>query len=291
MHKRCKILSKRKKLNCNHFLIFIYIVYRGSTLGEIVSNITIAVLGISFMLLMSVLGGAVVFLFRKDISAKTNSVFLGFASGIMIASSIWSLLLPAIEQSQSYGALKFLPASLGMILGTLFLVIMDKFAPKFINKDKDNGHLSKTMKLFLAVTLHNIPEGLAVGLAFGNAFVHKDAIYSALWMSIGIALQNFPETSAVSLPLKDKLKSNKKAFFYGVMSSIVDPIMAILGILISTSLSIIMPWLLAFAAGTMIFVVAEEMIPEAKNSQQSSIAGWGLIIGFVIMMILEIVVV
>ncbi len=254
------------------------------------SNITIAVLGISFMFLMSVLGGSIVFLFKKDLSDKTNSIFLGFASGIMISSSIWSLLLPSLEGASSYGAFKFLPAAVGIILGTLFLVLMDKLVPKILNRKKKNGNyaLSNTSKLFLAVTLHNIPEGLAAGLALGNAFVMGGgAAYSALWFVIGIGIQNFPESSAISLPLKDKLKSNKKAFFYSVLSGAVEPVMAVIGILLSTAMSSLMPWLLAFAAGSMLFVVAEEMMPEAKV-EGSNIAGWGMIIGFVVMMILDI---
>ncbi len=255
------------------------------------SNILVAVIGISFMFFMSVLGGGVVFLFKKDLSGWANSIFLGFASGIMIASSIWSLLLPAIEQSSNYGVLNFLPAAVGIILGTLFLVLMDKFVPKVLNKNRFNKQkgMSNTSKLFLAVTLHNIPEGLAAGLALGNGFVMGgSAIYSALWFVIGIGIQNFPEGSAISLPLKSKLKSNKKAFLFSALSGAVEPVMAVLGILISTVLSSMLPWLLAFSAGSMLFVVAEELIPEAKVSHPSSVSGWGLIIGFVVMMILDI---
>ena len=232
--------------------------------GERVSSLAITIIGVSFIFLMSTLGGSVVFLFRKDLSGKTNSIFLGFASGIMIASSIWSLLLPAIEQSENLGVLNFLPAAVGILLGTLFLVLMDKLVPKLLNKRADE--YSQPFKLFLAVTLHNIPEGLAVGLAFGNAYV----------------------SGGISLPLKDKLKSNTKAFFYSVLSGAVEPVMAVLGILLSKFFSYLMPWLLAFSAGCMLFVVAEELIPEAKASHPSTASGWGLIIGFVVMMILDV---
>ncbi len=256
--------------------------------GERVSSLAITIIGVSFIFLMSTLGGSVVFLFRKDLSGKTNSIFLGFASGIMIASSIWSLLLPAIEQSENLGVLNFLPAAVGILLGTLFLVLMDKLVPKLLNKRADE--YSQPFKLFLAVTLHNIPEGLAVGLAFGNAYVSggMSVFYSALWLAIGIGIQNFPESSAISLPLKDKLKSNTKAFFYSVLSGAVEPVMAVLGILLSKFFSYLMPWLLAFSAGCMLFVVAEELIPEAKASHPSTASGWGLIIGFVVMMILDV---
>lgn len=242
---------------------------------------------------MNTLGASLVFIFRKNLSGKVNSLFLGFASGLMIASSVWSLLLPAIEQSSNYGKFSFLPAALGMFLGTLFLVVMDKLIPYMLKqkRNKPNFKVKNSSKLFLAVTLHNIPEGLAVGLVFGNAFVIGElaAFYSALWLAIGIGIQNFPEGSAVSLSMKDQLNSNKKAFWYSTLSGAVEPIMALIGIFLSSILSGIMPWLLAFAAGAMLFVVAEELLPEAKNSYPSSnVSGWGLILGFVIMMILDI---
>ncbi len=255
------------------------------------SNVVIALIGISFMFLMSVLGGSIVFLFRKDLSGRTNCIFLGFAAGIMIASSIWSLILPSIDQSSSLGKFDFLPACVGMVLGALFLVLMDKIAPKLINRKSkpEFKGMSNTSKLFLAVTLHNIPEGLAGGIALGNAFLTGGpAVTAALWFVIGIGIQNFPESSAISLPLKDKLKSNKKAFLYSVLSGAVEPVMAVIGIFISTVSTALMPWLLAFAGGSMLFVVAQEMIPEAKNSHNSNLAGWCFILGFVLMMVLDI---
>ncbi len=256
------------------------------------SNIIITIIGISFIFLMTVLGGSVVFLFRKNISGRLNSLFLGFASGLMIAASIWSLIVPAIEQSESYGNLNFLPASLGIIIGAFFLVLMSHYLPYLIKRKRkgDKKGISKPAKLFLAVTLHNIPEGLAVGLAFGNAFIQAEmsAFYSALWFAIGIGIQNFPEGSAISLPLGQSLKSGKKAFWYSVLSGAVEPIMAIVGVLLATSLSAIMPWMLAMSAGAMLFVVAEELLPEAKASNQSNIGAWGLIAGFVLMMILDV---
>ena len=254
------------------------------------SKLVITIIGVSFIFLMTVLGGSLVFLFKKSISGKMNSLFLGFASGLMIAASIWSLILPAIEQSSSYGKLSFLPAALGIILGALFLVLMTKILPFLINKNKKNYKMSKYGKLLLAVTLHNIPEGLAVGLAFGNAFVlgEMSAFYAALWFAIGIGIQNFPEGSAISLPLSQACGSNKKAFYYSVLSGIVEPLMAVLGILLSTLLSSLLSWLLAFSAGAMLFVVAEEILPESKASHPSNIGAWGLIAGFVIMMILDV---
>lgn len=240
---------------------------------------------------MTVLGGGVVFLFKKNLSGKIHSLFLGFASGLMIAASIWSLIVPAIEQSSSYGKLSFLPASIGIIVGALFLVLMTHLLPRLIKGKKgDNVQFSKPAKLFLAVTLHNIPEGLAVGLAFGNAFLIGEisAFYSALLFAIGLGIQNFPEGSAVALPLSQSYKSKKKAFFFNVLSGVVEPIMAVIGIFLASALSCCMPWLLAFSAGAMLFVVGDELLPDTKNNHPSNIGAWGLIIGFVVMMILDV---
>ncbi len=257
------------------------------------NNITITILGITFIFLMTTLGSAIVFLFKKNISEKINSLFLGFASGLMIAASIWSLIIPALEQSESWGNWSFLPSSIGIIAGGLFLVFIDKIVALVINKknkNKDFKSLSKSGKLFLAVTLHNIPEGLAVGLAFGNAFVVSEisAFYSALWLAIGIGIQNFPEGAAISLPIKEETKSRGKAFLFGFCSGVVEPFMALLGIFLSSVLSGIMPWLLSFSAGAMLFVVAEELLPEAKFKSGSNIGTWGFVIGFVLMMILDV---
>lgn len=264
------------------------------------SEIAITAIGITFIFLMTTLGSSVVFLFKKNISEKVNSLFLGFASGLMIAASVWSLILPAIEQSSELGSLSFLPASCGIVLGCLFLILMDKIIPYYLSK-KDKKYsrddkpkkcqLNRSIKLFIAVTLHNIPEGLAVGLAFGNAFMAEEisVFYSALWLAIGIGIQNLPEGTAVSLPMKEQLGSKKKAFLFGTLSGIVEPIMALIGIWLSTSLSHLMPWFLAFSAGAMLFVVAEELLPDAKNGHPSShIGSCGFIIGFVLMMILDV---
>ena len=256
---------------------------------KILSGYLIATIGITFIFFMTTMGSAVVFLFKKSISDRLNSMFLGFASGIMIAASIWSLIIPSLEQSSDYGNFSFIPATIGIIGGCVFLVIMDKFLP-FLLKGK-NAEFSKPTTLFLAITLHNIPEGLAVGLAFGNAFASSDIsfFYSALWLAIGIGVQNFPEGAAVSLPMKSQLNSKCKAFLYGSLSGIIEPFMALIGIWLSTSLSSVMPWFLSFSAGAMLFVVAEELLPEAKNSYPSKVSSWGFIAGFIIMMILDVV--
>ncbi len=248
-------------------------------------------IGVTFIFLMTTLGAGVVFIFKKELGGKWNSLFLGFASGLMIAASVWSLILPAIEQSEGYGKGKFLPASIGIVLGAGFLVLTAKILPHLLRRgEKSKRKFPKQANLFLAVTLHNIPEGLAVGLAFGNAFLvgEMSAFYSALWLAIGIGLQNFPEGSALSLPLRSSLKSNKKAFLYSMFSGLVEPIMAVIGIFLASSLSVVMPWLLAFSAGSMLFVVADELLPDTKENHPSNIGAWGLIIGFVVMMILDV---
>ena len=255
------------------------------------SKIAITAIGVSFIFLMTTFGAATVFIFRKKVSDKLNCLFMGFASGLMIAASVWSLLLPSIEQADGYGSLKFLPAACGIVLGCLFLLLMDKIIPKLlVKKNKTENFSKKSFKLFLAVTLHNIPEGLAVGLAFGNAFILGEisVFYSALWLAIGIGVQNLPEGAAISLPMREDLHSNKKAFFFGASSGLVEPIMAVVGIFLSTALSSIMPWLLAFSAGAMLFVVAEELLPDAKTPTSGHIGSWGFIVGFVIMMILDV---
>lgn len=252
------------------------------------SPLLITIIGVSFIFMMTVLGGAMVFLFKKDLSPNFNSLFYGFAAGLMVAASIWSLILPSIEQSSYLGWASFVPAALGVVFGATFLVLMDKFIPKIIDRSGRSKRFGKTEKMFLAVFLHNIPEGLAVGLAFGNAFVAGElsAFYAALWFALGIGLQNFPEGSAISLPMRDK--SNKKAFLYSVASGVIEPIMAIVGVLLTQVMAGIIPWLLAFSAGAMIFVVAEELVPEAKLSSSSNIGTWGFILGFVIMMTLDV---
>lgn len=246
----------------------------------------IATIGIAFLFLMTTLGGAVVFFFKKDMSPKGNSLFLGFASGLMIAAAVWSLVLPAIDGASHMGTFNFLPASAGIVLGAAFLVFMDRGLPRMFKLEKKQH----SGLMFLAVTLHNIPEGLVVGIAFGNAFLigQMSAFISALWLAVGIGLQNFPEGSALALPLKEKYKSRKKAFVFAFLSGVVEPIMAIVGIFLAQVLTPVMPYLLAFSAGSMIFVVAHELVPEAKDQNGSYIGSWGFVVGFVLMMILDV---
>ncbi|MFA6860646.1 MAG: ZIP family metal transporter [Clostridia bacterium] len=258
------------------------------------STTWIIILGISITFIANTLGCSLVYVFKKKINPKINSCVLGFASGIMISASVFGLIMPAIEQSKGIGDWFFLPASIGLLMGCLLFELIDKFVPHIhkadMNEEGPKNKLSKSMKLFFAVLIHNIPEGLAVGIVFGNAIAsgQMSAYISALGISIGVAIQNFPEGIAVSMPIKQETGNNNKAFFLGTVSGIVEPIFAIIALLISTKIHNLMPWLLAIAAGAMIFVTIEDLIPDAKLSSKSHIGSWSFIIGFVVMMILDI---
>ncbi len=259
------------------------------------SSTLITVLGVVFIFAMTVAGSAVVYFFKKDVNEKTNTLLLGFASGIMIAASVWSLLVPALEEavSQGYGGWSFAPAAVGFILGGLFLVIIDKVVPHVHKAGVEEGppsRITKPAKMFLAVMIHNIPEGLSVGFAFGVAAANGDmaSFISALGLAIGIGIQNFPEGAAVALPIKSATGSSNKAFLYGAASGAVEPLFAVVGYFLAAYLSALQPWLLAFGAGAMIFVVVEDLIPDAKLSDHSHLGTWGVMAGFVIMMILDV---
>ncbi|MBQ4547966.1 MAG: ZIP family metal transporter [Bacteroidales bacterium] len=253
------------------------------------------ILGFSIIFIMTTLGSSLVFFFRNDITQKVNSFLLGLAGGIMVAASIWSLIMPSIEMSEvTFGKLAWLPAALSIILGGLALALLDKVVPHMHNgthqEEGPKSHFSKSMKLFFAVTLHNIPEGLAVGFAFGAAAVAGEsaAYISALGLAIGIGIQNFPEGAAISLPMKQVTGSSKKAFLFGMGSGVVEPLSAIIGFLLASHLIVLQPWLLAFSAGAMLFVVAEDLIPDANISENPHNGTWGFMFGFIIMMILDV---
>lgn len=254
----------------------------------------ITVFGIGFIFLMTSLGSALAYCFRKELSPKANAVFLGFASGIMLAASVWSLLLPAIEQAEElWGKFALFPVATGFILGGVFLLIFVKLAP-LLRKGNgsfcEHGSLKSSAKLFLAVSLHNVPEGLAVGFAFGvaSAIGTTAAYLTALGLAIGIGVQNFPEGAAVSLPLRSELGNKHKAFFYGVFSGVAEPIFAVIGYFLAAYIRSIQPWLLAFSAGAMIFVVAEDLIPAAKSEDSFPLGAWGVMLGFAVMMLLDV---
>ncbi len=251
------------------------------------SNTFIAVLGISLTLVLSAGGASLVFFFKGKVSRSANSLFLGFASGVMVAASVWSLLLPAIESSESFGKLSFLPAAVGILAGGFLLVLLDKLLPE---KMEDGvNEKKKYTKLFFAVTLHNIPEGLAVGLAFGGAFATglKADFYAALGLAAGIGIQNIPEGTAISLPMKKLLNSRGKAFLMGTLSAVVEPVFALVGITLAMVLPCVMPWLLALAAGAMLLVVAENLLPEAVG-ESPHLGTWSFMLGFILMMVLDV---
>lgn len=252
-------------------------------------------IGIMIPFLGTSLGAACVYAMKKELNKKVNKILLGFASGVMIAASVWSLIIPSIDMSQEMGKLSFIPAAIGILVGVMFLYSLDKIIPHIhIDSKHEEGSkkykLSKTTKLVLSVVLHNIPEGMAVGIVFASIMNEGSAITlaSALALSIGIAIQNFPEGAIISMPLKSEGLSKNKAFLYGVLSGIVEPIAAGITIIFSKIITPTMPYLLAFAAGAMIFVVVEELIPEAAEDNFSDISTIAFAIGFVIMMILDV---
>ena len=259
------------------------------------SPIVLALLGTTFTFLATALGASMVFFFRKELPQNLQRVFLGFAAGVMIAASVWSLLLPALEMAEAQGLFPpWIPAAGGFIAGTAFLLLLDKLLPHMhIGSSEAEGlpsHFTKTALLVLAVTLHNIPEGLAVGLAFGLSASAESAIplSGAIALALGMALQNFPEGAAVSLPLKKEGLSNKRSFLWGAASGAVEPVAGVIGVLLAGSVVTLMPWLLSFAAGAMIYVVVEELIPEAQLGEHSHAGTLSVMLGFLVMMVLDV---
>lgn len=251
------------------------------------------ILALIIPFLGTVLGSSMVFFLRKQLNNKLLKLLLGFSSGVMIAAAIWSLLLPAINSFDFDSYKRWLVPSVGFIIGIVILFLTDTFVPHTHIDDKEEGiekrKISKTMKLFLAIVIHNIPEGLAVGLVVASAVNGSSELArAALILSIGIAVQNFPEGAIVSMPLKESGISKSKAFWYGVISGLVEPLAALFAVLITSFVHTILPYALSFAAGAMIYVVADELIPEANNGTKSSLATLGLACGFILMMILDI---
>ncbi len=254
-----------------------------------------ALLATLFTWSMTALGAAVV-LFTKNVSKKVLDVMLGFAAGVMIAASYWSLLAPAIEMSEGLGSLKWAPALVGFLAGASFLRLVDMFLPHLhIHADASEAEGVKTSwhrttLLVLAITLHNIPEGLAVGVAFGAvaAGYPSATLAGAIALAIGIGIQNFPEGTAVSVPLRREGMSRGRSFWYGQLSGIVEPIAGTLGAMAVVVAQPMLPYALAFAAGAMIFVVVEEVIPESQASGYGDLATMGCIVGFGVMMTLDV---
>ncbi len=252
-------------------------------------------LGLMIPFIGTAAGAGCVFFLRNQLKPLVQKSLLGFASGVMVAASVWSLLIPAMDQSESMGKFAFIPAAVGFLLGIVFLLLMDRITPHLhLGCNEAEGpkcSLKKTTMLVLAVTLHNIPEGMAVGVVFAGMMADQAEIslMAAMALSIGIAIQNFPEGAIISLPLRSEEGMGKgKAFLYGAVSGIVEPIAAGITILLFRFIQPLLPYLLAFAAGAMIYVVVEELIPEASEGEHSNIGTIGFAVGFVLMMILDV---
>ena len=250
--------------------------------------------GLAIPFLGTTLGAACVFLLRGELDHRIQKAFTGFAAGIMVAASVWSLLIPSMEESSALGSYAVLPAVVGFWVGTLFLLLLDHIIPHLhLNSDEAEGPksaLSKNLKLVLAVTLHNIPEGMAVGVVYAGYLAGTAQITAAgaLALSLGIAIQNFPEGAIISMPLRAEGMPKRRAFWDGVLSGIVEPIGAVLTILAAGIVVPALPYLLSFAAGAMLYVVVEELIPEMSQGQHSNVGTVFFAVGFSVMMVLDV---
>ena len=266
---------------------------------------TTLIIGLLIPLLGTMLGSAFVFFMRDEMSARLQKTLLGFASGVMVAASVWSLLIPSMEMIADIGRWSVLPAAVGFLLGMGFLLLIDELTPHLhIGTDKPEGvrsHLSKTAMLALAVTIHNLPEGMAVGVVFAGAEsgISNISLTSAIAVALGIAIQNVPEGAIISMPMRAAGNSRWKSFVIGSLSGAVEPVGAVAVLLLASLLTPVLllaslltpvlPYMLAFAAGAMFYVVVEELIPEASNGQHSNLSTIGFAIGFVLMMVLDVV--
>lgn len=239
------------------------------------------------------LGSTMVFFMRGKVNPKLEKTLLGFAAGVMIAASVWSLLIPSIEMSEAQGVAWF-PAAIGFCLGVLFLLIIDTLVPHLhLDTDKPEGMksgFSRTTMMMLAVTIHNIPEGMAVGVTYAGAALGNTSITltGALALSIGIAIQNFPEGAIISMPLRSEGMKRGRAFFCGILSGIVEPLGGFLTIMLTAQIIPFLPYLLSFAAGAMFYVVVEELIPESQSGEHSNMGTIGAGLGFALMMVLDV---
>ena len=263
------------------------------------------IIGLLIPLLGTMLGSAFVFFMRGDMSARLQKSLLGFASGVMVAASVWSLLIPAMEIASIHNshcimhnetnAWAVMPAAVGFLLGMGFLLLIDELTPHLhIGTDKPEGmhsHLSKTAMLALAVTIHNLPEGMAVGVVFAGADsgATNISLAGALAVAVGIAIQNVPEGAIISMPMRAAGNSRLRSFLIGSLSGAVEPVGAVAVMLLASLLMPVLPYMLAFAAGAMFYVVVEELIPEASSGQHSNLSTIGFAIGFVLMMALDVV--
>ena len=238
--------------------------------------------GLMIPFLGTTLGAGMVFFMKGSMNQKLEKMLLGFAAGVMIAASVWSLLIPSIEMTEQAGGIAWIPACVGFLLGMIFLLLLDSVIPHLhLDSDKPEGpktKLGKSAMLVLAVTLHNIPEGMAVGVTFAGVLIGNT----------GIAIQNFPEGAIISMPLCSLGVSKKRAFLYGVLSGLVEPVGAMLTILLTGIIVPFLPYFLSFAAGAMIYVVVEELIPESQMGEHTNIATIGVAVGFTLMMVLDV---
>ncbi|MCI9285170.1 MAG: ZIP family metal transporter [Muribaculaceae bacterium] len=252
------------------------------------------IIGILLPFAGTVAGSACVFMMRRNMAPLLQKGLTGFAAGVMVAASVWSLLIPSIEMTGKEGLASILPAVIGFALGILFLLFLDEVVPhQHIESTQSEGprsHLSRTSKLVFAVTLHNIPEGMAVGVALAAALEHNSymPMAGALALAVGIAIQNFPEGAIVSMPLHTAGNSRGKSFLIGALSGIVEPAGALLTILLASLVIPVLPYLLAFSAGAMMYVVVEELIPETQQGRHSNIGTIGFSVGFLLMMALDV---
>lgn len=251
-------------------------------------------LGLMIPFLGTTLGSAMVFFMRKEMNKKIEKMLLGFAAGVMIAASVWSLLIPAIDMAEEQGKIAWIPATIGFLGGMAFLLVLDTLIPHLhLESSEPEGieaNLKKTTMLVLAVTLHNIPEGMSVGVTFAGVIIGNTGVTmaGAFALAVGIAIQNFPEGAIISMPLRSEGVSRLRSFAYGALSGIVEPVGALITILLAKQIVPALPFLLAFAAGAMIYVVVEELIPESQSGEHSNIGTIGVAFGFVIMMILDV---
>ena len=241
------------------------------------------------------IGAAFVFLMKDEMPLRLQKTLLGLASGVMVAASVWSLLIPAMEMEESKGAWAVLPAAVGFLLGMGFLLLLDELTPHLhLGSNSPEGmrsHLSRTTMLALAVTIHNLPEGMAVGVVFAGAEggVTNLSLASALAVSIGIAIQNIPEGAIISMPMRAAGNSRWRSFLIGSLSGAVEPVGGLAVVLLASLMTPALPYLLAFAAGAMFYVVVEELIPESSEGKHSNLSTIGFAIGFVLMMVLDVV--
>ena len=256
---------------------------------------TIILIGLLVPLLGTMLGSAFVFFMKGEMSVRLQKSLLGFASGVMVAASVWSLLIPAMDMESESGKWAVMPAAVGFLLGMGFLLLIDCLTPHLhIGTDKPEGlhsQLSRTAMLALAVTIHNLPEGMAVGVVFAGAdnATSNISLTSALAVSVGIAIQNIPEGAIISMPMRAEGNSRLRSFLIGSLSGAVEPIGAVAVLLLASLLVPVLPYMLAFAAGAMFYVVIEELIPEASSGQHSNLSTIGFAFGFELMMVLDVV--